>query len=62
MLMLLYRKCENIWKNEDGAVIAEYAMLLIFIGLTGFLILKIFPPAIRGYLKRIYFLVSSPLP
>jgi Flp pilus assembly pilin Flp len=52
----------KLWGDEDGATLAEYALLTAFVGLAAFVILKLFPAAIRAYLSRIYFVVSLPIP
>jgi len=48
--------------DEEGATIAEYALVAVFIGLAGAVIARLLPSAIRAYLSRIYLLVSSPFP
>lgn len=48
--------------DENGQTLTEYALLVLFVGLAGLVLVKLFPMAIRGYLKRLIFLVPLPIP
>jgi hypothetical protein len=54
--------CRFFFSREEGQSMSEYAIAVLFIGLAGLVIFKLFPNAIRGYLNRFYMVVSSPIP
>jgi len=49
-------------KDEKGQTMAEYVLLVAFIGLSALVITRLFPAAIEAYLGRIFFLLSLPIP
>lgn len=61
-LLSLQKALNGIVRDEKAAAIAEYALMAAFIGLAGLVVYTLMPPAIRAYLRRIYVVVSSPLP
>jgi hypothetical protein len=65
ILRILKKVCHQFFSvktDQNGQTMAEYALALIFIGLAAMVILRLFPSAIKGYLDRIYYVVSLPLP
>jgi len=49
-------------KDEKGQTLAEYALLVVFIGLSALIIYRLYPAAIEAYVGRIFFLLSLPIP
>ena len=49
-------------KDEKGQAMAEYVLVVVFIGLSIIVITQAFPAAIGAYLGRIFSLVSLPIP
>jgi len=52
----------RFFHDEKGQSVAEYVILVLFIGLSAIVIAQIFPAAIRAYVGRIFFLLSLPIP
>ena len=56
------QQMQALWSDETGATLGEYALVVVFIGLAGMVINTVLPGAIRIYVRKIYRVVSSPLP
>jgi hypothetical protein len=55
-------RIRSLCLDENGQALSEYALMVVFIGFTAMVLAKLLPGAIRGYLRRIYMVVSSPFP
>lgn len=60
--MNILKKCKEIIKDEKALSYTEYLILTIFVGLSLVGTSALFIRALREYLKRIFFIVSLPIP
>jgi hypothetical protein len=62
MRVLSIKKSKALRGSERGQAMTEYIILVILIAIVTIPILKLFPDAVRGYVRPFYYSISRPLP
>jgi hypothetical protein len=62
MRMLSVKKPAALLGSERGQAMTEYIILVILIAIVTIPILKLFPDAVRGYVRPFYYCISRSIP
>lgn len=49
-------------RSEHGQSMTEYIILVILVAIVSLPILRLYPDAVRGYLRPFYYCISRPIP